>query len=228
MSTATWKDQWPNTTPDQRPISSRPGMGAATSGGWPFSTTTKPFLQRTCDGPLTNAREKMLGVYSFGHLQETQQTLPKEVGGTAAAAASRAPARPPSTYGFPAAPSQSGAKPEKSTTTQSQNRDIQTLWERNEPDRAARHVYYRPQSARPNARQTGPELEYLGAGGVCDWVGRVAAPVPRHQRPRSARSYYHHQGMHAPSLAALANATRKEAAHNKTASHHSNVRLQWE
>lgn len=29
-------------------------------------------------------------------------------------------------------------------------------------DRAARHVYYRPQSARPNARQTGPELEYLG------------------------------------------------------------------
>eukprot|EP00241_Pyramimonas_parkeae_P011353 CAMPEP_0114274312 /NCGR_PEP_ID=MMETSP0058-20121206/29670_1 /TAXON_ID=36894 /ORGANISM="Pyramimonas parkeae, CCMP726" /LENGTH=196 /DNA_ID=CAMNT_0001394039 /DNA_START=240 /DNA_END=831 /DNA_ORIENTATION=- len=196
-------------------------MGAATSGGWPFSTTTKPFLQRTCDGPLTNAREKMLGVYSFGHLQETQQTLPKEVGGTAAAAASRAPARPPSTYGFPAAPSQSGAKPEKSTTTQSQNRDIQTLWERNEPDRAARHVYYRPQSARPNARQTGPELEYLApVPGTKDPEARAATTtIKACTRPRWRRLRTRVQ---------LANATRKEAAHNKTASHHSNVRLQWE
>mmetsp|Transcript_26657 Transcript_26657/g.44678 ORF Transcript_26657/g.44678 Transcript_26657/m.44678 type:complete len:220 (+) Transcript_26657:183-842(+) len=187
----------------------------STVGNWPFSRSDKAANKPEAeDCPYENTKKKMLGIYSFGHLKEIQ--------------ASQRPTDHNSeqpVYGYP---SKKDATPKNMTTFTVQNRDIQLLWDGNapnyeEPDTPAgsrpasahsasrpptfssRPPSARPASAHPAHRKKEPELEYL-------------APVPRHQRPTSARqprSYYHHQGLRAPSLVAIANATQKEFLHNK-------------
>mmetsp|Transcript_29288 Transcript_29288/g.63988 ORF Transcript_29288/g.63988 Transcript_29288/m.63988 type:complete len:206 (-) Transcript_29288:134-751(-) len=169
---------------------------------WPFSRAdrTGTLGPETASCPYTNTRRKMLGVYSFGHLKEIQANQnPTEYN-------SRQPL-----YGYPLSVKKTDGMPPKNMTTHTvSNRDVELLWQRNEPkhgdeDGTGTTQTVRPSSAHPASRRKEPELEFL-------------APVPRHQRPSSARqprSYYHHQGLRAPSLSALATATRKEFLHNK-------------
>lgn len=182
-------------------------MGAPTHGGWPFTNTTKPHLEHFSAGPTTNAKQTMKGVYSFGHLETVQSDK-------AAAPSSSASNSNPSSASTsrPYAPRML----DRSTTAQCTNMDTQYLWNRNAGTAADTQVYMRPQSGRPQSgARAAPELEY-------------SAPVPRSQRPRSARSYYHHQGYHAPSLKAITNATRKETQLNITTSRKCNVAIEWE
>lgn len=167
---------------------------------WPFSRAdrTGTLGPETASCPYTNTKRKMLGVYSFGHLKEIQDNQNPEDYNT----------RQPM-YGYPLPAKKNDGMPPKNMTTHTvSNRDIQLLWERNAPkddSTADTQKSVRPSSAHPASRRKEPELEFL-------------APVPRHQRPSSARqprSYYHHQGIRAPSLSALAQATQKEFLHNK-------------
>mmetsp|Transcript_17256 Transcript_17256/g.23844 ORF Transcript_17256/g.23844 Transcript_17256/m.23844 type:complete len:193 (+) Transcript_17256:164-742(+) len=179
----------------QRPASARPA--ARYPNAFPVHSRH--------DGPLTDSKNKMAGIYSFGHLNEIQ------------ASASPLSASTFPMYGYPVRHQKGPLDSSNRTTLACQQRDIETLWDRDRKTaEAAKAPGARPGSARPIPnRNPAPELEYT-------------APVPRYVRPQSARSYYHHQGVKANSLTQIVNATKKEANVNQAVARKNNFSLNWE